>query len=98
MSASSAAPPILPVTIVTRDNGATSADCRNPACRSSMIEMVEKMAVNRMMSTMIQQMPGIMDQARLSTAKLPAPRQLKDLPLKDQARIKQLLGMPAKGK
>lgn len=69
---------------------------------AEMLQLGSDPAVQRqvkgMMSTMIQQMPGIMDQARLSTAKLPAPRQLKDLPLKDQARIKQLLGMPAKGK
>ena len=53
--------------------------------------------VKAMMTAMIQQMPGIMDEARLSAAKLPAPRHMKDLSPKDQARIKQLLGMPGKG-
>ena len=42
-----AAPPmILPNTMAQRGAGATRTDCRNPSRRSSMIEIVAKMAVN----------------------------------------------------
>ena len=41
------------VTIDQRGMGATNTDCRNPSRRSSIIEMVAKMAVNNRISTSV---------------------------------------------
>ena len=49
-------PMILPRTIARRETGATSTPWRKPVDRSSMMEMVEKMAVKRMTMT---SMPGM---------------------------------------
>ena len=46
-TASSVAPSTLPSTIAMRETGATSTDCRNPSRRSSITEIVEKIAVKR---------------------------------------------------
>ena len=54
-SAMVAPPRILPRTIASRETGATSMPWRKPVVRSSMMEMVEKMAVKRITMTM---MPG----------------------------------------
>ena len=43
----------MPSTIDQRGIGATSTDCRNPSRRSSMIEIVAKMAVNSRISTSV---------------------------------------------
>ena len=51
MTASIAPPATLPSTIDQRGSGATSTDCRNPSRRSSISEMVEKMAVNSRINT-----------------------------------------------
>jgi hypothetical protein len=53
-SQASVAPPnTLPATIENRETGATSTPWRNPSWRSSMREMVEKIAAKRMTSTMV---------------------------------------------
>src|SRR6266404_7344565 len=52
-SASVVPPRILPSTSANRPTGATSTACRNPSRRSSMIEMVEKIAVNSSTSTIV---------------------------------------------
>ena len=49
-SASVALPSALPVTMAARGAGEASTPCRKPSWRSSMIEMVEKRAVNRTIS------------------------------------------------
>src|SRR5262245_5513969 len=54
-SAISAPPKILPNTIDQRGTGATSTACKNPSRRSSMTEIVAKMAVNK---TIITSVPG----------------------------------------
>ena len=44
-------PRLLPSTSATRDTGAASTACRKPWWRSSMTEIVEKIAVNSSVST-----------------------------------------------
>ena len=46
-------PKTLPRTIADRPTGATSTPCRKPAWRSSMIEIVAKIAVNKTISTIV---------------------------------------------
>ncbi len=49
-----AAPPrILPITIAHRGTGATSTPCKKPSRRSSMIEIVAKIAVNNRIITSV---------------------------------------------
>ena len=38
---------------VTLNKGATSTDCKKPSCRSSIMEMVEKIAVNKTISAIV---------------------------------------------
>src|SRR5687767_12651984 len=54
-SAIAAPPQIFPSTIAQRRTGATSTDCRKPSLRSSITEIVVKMAVN---STISITLPG----------------------------------------
>src|ERR1700685_103606 len=53
MSASVVPPRIFPSTSANRPTGATSTACRNPSRRSSMIEIVENIAVNNSTRTIV---------------------------------------------
>ena len=46
----------FPRTVAQRDTGAINTDCKNPSLRSSIIEIVEKIAVKSRMSTSV---PGM---------------------------------------
>src|SRR5471030_396077 len=52
-SASVVPPRIFPNTSANRPTGATSTACKNPSRRSSMIEIVENIAVNSSTSTIV---------------------------------------------
>src|SRR6202050_1461162 len=52
-SASVVPPRIFPSTSANRPTGATSTACKNPSRRSSMIEMVESIAVNNSTNTIV---------------------------------------------